>query len=276
MTEEIMSSNVKIIRDSNPYVMDKLVDYNNIAALTRKNADFIEAIIRLDSNYKKESENKEPDNGFDLEKHSSKAEGLYCGSTKYWFEEMKNDSSKYQDCIWGAVVSIDRSNSTHLETTLNGRYEMAKRIFEKCPNLESLKSELSKEFFSRDDDHLIAVMLKEGLKSIKDDKDMYYLSFASKFCSCAAECLGTNPKYSKYDGVVSAALPEYYKAYCGEDKKKCEFKVNYNASDKYRNRLKVYEEDSNAISEILESIDEDNTLTRDEFDHIIWYGMKGN
>ena len=41
---------MKIIRDSNPYVMDKLVDYNNIAALTRKNADFIEAIIRLDSN----------------------------------------------------------------------------------------------------------------------------------------------------------------------------------------------------------------------------------
>ncbi len=122
MTKEIMSGNVKIICDSNPYVMDKLVDYNNMAALTRKNADFIEAVIRLDSNYKRESENKEPDKDFDLKDHSSNAEGLYCGSTKYWFEKMKNDSSKYQECIWGAVVSIDRSNSTHLETTSDGRH----------------------------------------------------------------------------------------------------------------------------------------------------------
>ncbi len=153
---------------------------------------------------------------------------------------------------------------------------MAERIVRKCPDLESLISELSRKFVSSDDNHLIAIMLKEGLKSIKDNKDMYYLSFASKFCSCAAECLDTTPKYSKYDGVVSSALPEYYEAYCGKNKKKSAFKVNNNASDKYHNRLKVYEEYSNAISEILESIDEDNTLTRDEFDHIIWYGMKGN
>ena len=42
----------------------------NVAALTEKNAHFIEAVISLDSNYKKESKETPPDPDLDLETNS--------------------------------------------------------------------------------------------------------------------------------------------------------------------------------------------------------------
>lgn len=276
MTEEIMSSNVKIIHDdSNPYVMD-MIKGKDIAALTKKNSIFIEAVLKLDSNYKRESEVFKPDEKFDLEKHLRNAKGLYCGSTQFWFDEMSKKESNYdyKQCVLGAVISIDRSNSTHLETTKNGRQKMADIISKKCPDLKTLKKELSKPFKATDNDHLISKMLNGGFNT--NGKDMYYLSFASKFCSCAAECLNTKVKYSKYDDIVSKALPTYYEVYCGESVKKTAYKVDYSVKEKCKHRLELYENYSNAISEILGSLDENNKLTRDEFDHIIWYGMKGN
>ncbi len=275
MAEEIMSSNVKIIHDSNPYDMD-MIKGEGIAALTKKNSNFIEAVLKLDSNYKRESEVFKPDEKFDLKEHSSNAKGLYCGSTQFWFDEMSKKESNYdyKQCVLGAVISIDRSNSTHLETTKNGRQKMADIISNECPDLKTLKEELGKPFKSNDNDHLISKMLNGVFNT--NGKDMYYLSFASKFCSCAAECLNTEVKYSKYDNVVSVALPTYYKIYCKKTVKKTEYKVDYSVKEKCKHRLEIYENYSNAIGEILKSLDAKNRLTRDEFDHIIWYGMKGN
>lgn len=267
----------RIIHSKDPYTMDMVESYD-IAALTIKNSNFIEAVLKLDSNYKKESQAVRPDEKFSLRNNASNSKGLYCGSTRFWFEEMtkSNSSYSYDDCVLGAVISIDRSNSTHLETTRNGRIKMAQRIIKCCPNVRSLIRNLSRSFSVKDDSHLISYMIEKGLKSIKNGKDMYYLSFASKFCSYASLFLNVEVDYSKYDDVVARSLPIYYQAYCGKKVKKTEFKVNHSANDKYQDRLDVYERYSAAIKEIIDSLDNDNKLTRDEFDHIIWYGMKGN
>ena len=49
-----------IITSENPYILDYLLCDKKRPALTRKNADFIEAVIRLDSNYAKDSYINEP------------------------------------------------------------------------------------------------------------------------------------------------------------------------------------------------------------------------
>lgn len=268
---------VRISRSNDPYSMDMVKGFD-IAALTRKNSNFIEAVLKLDSNYKKEQQAVPPDDRFDLNTHASNSNGLYCGSAKFWFNEMTNTDSdySYKECVLGAVIAIDRSNSTHLETTENGRKKMARRIVKRCPDLDALIDCLSTPFESTDDSHLLSCMMRKGLKSIKDGSDMYYLSFASKFCSYASSSLDLTIDYSKYDNVVAKALPIYYQAYCKEIVRKTEFMVDNSISDKYHNRLDVYERYSDTIALILDALSKKDHLSRDEFDHIIWYGMKGN
>lgn len=199
---------VRISRSKDPYSMDMVKGYD-VAALTRKNSNFIEAVLKLDSNYKKEQQAVPPDDRFDLNAHASKSNGLYCGSAKFWFNEMANNDSdySYKECVLGAVIAIDRSNSTHLETTENGRKKMARRIVKRCPDLDALIDCLSTPFTADDDSHLLSCMMRKGLKSIKDGSNMYYLSFASKFCSYASSILNSEINYSKYDNVVAKALP---------------------------------------------------------------------
>ena len=267
---------IRISRSKDPYIMDMVTGFE-IAALTKKNSNFIEAVLKLDSNYRKEQKAVPPDDRFVLNEHACNSNGLYCGSTKFWFNEMTNSNSdySYKECVLGAVISIDRSNSTHLETTENGRKKMARRIVKRCPNIDELIDCLSTPF-KADDSHLISCMLRKGLKSIKDGSDMYYLSFASKFCSYASTFLNLQTDYSKYDNVVAKALPVYYQAYCNKNVRTTEFLVDNSTSDKYHNRLSVYEKYSDTIAVIINAIGKSDRLSRDEFDHIIWYGMKGN
>lgn len=136
---------VRISRSNDPYIMDMVTGFD-IAALTRKNSKFIKAVLKLDSNYKKEQQAVPPDDRFDLNAHASNSNGLYCGSAKFWFNEMTNNDSyySYKECVLGAVIAIDRSNSTHLETTEDGRKKMATPILtsviERSTNVMSFES----------------------------------------------------------------------------------------------------------------------------------------
>lgn len=100
--------------------MDYIADQNDrIPALTRKNADFIEAVVRLDSNYANDLAITGPDRDYDPEKYAENSNGMYCGSTAYWFEQMKQNND-FKRNVLGAVIAIDRTNSTHLEACING------------------------------------------------------------------------------------------------------------------------------------------------------------
>lgn len=153
--QQLKDREISFMRTGNPYVPDLLIKDGvptKLWALTKKNAKFIEAVIKIDSNYgwdgdknnqpyaddditynpieyiesnakksRNQAENKvdvdEPKNNEDVFKNKPK----FYGSTAYWFARMKrskNDFNEFKTCVAGAIVSIDITNSTrmsHLE-----------------------------------------------------------------------------------------------------------------------------------------------------------------
>lgn len=264
-----------------PYVLDleELTvkrKTERIAALTKKNSDFIEAVVKIDSNYKRDMRNVPPHPDFDPENNSRDSDGKYCGSLTYWFTEMQKASANYAECVLGAVIAIDRGNSTHLEQVLDGRKKMRDRIIALCPDVKTLKTALGVPFTHNDVNHLISKMTEPGLKGIKDGNDRFFISFASKFCAYAALLLGTTIEYSKFDDVVSDNLFLYAQAYCGLTFNKSYFKINQiqGGFDTKRSKgLEIYEIYQQTIEKIISSLA--FSMTRSELDHIIWYYEKG-
>lgn len=273
---------VKLETSSNPYIMDYILYINNkIPALTRKNADFIEAIVRLDSNYAKESIIVPPTEGFNPEINYSGSKGMYSGSIAYWFHAMRQEIYPFPTALLGAIIAVDRSNSTHLESSISGRLSMRDRICEICNNLQDFITEIEKEFYSEDNMHLISI-LSAPIPAKGKNGVRLNVSFASKFCDYASIYLGCQRKYSKYDDIVSAALPSYAKIYLNRDLKKNEFKVDNSKQSKMKDeeklkyRLQIYEKYYQCIGTIIQVLKDENiSLSREEFDHIIWYGFKG-
>lgn len=147
-----------IISDKDPYVLDYIKGYDKIPALTHKNSNFIEAVVRLDSNYAKESSLVPPDQGFKPDTHVNHAKGLYSGSSKYWFDAMVKGTEPFDTALLGAIIAIDRSNSTHLEASNGGRLEMHDRIIKKCTNHHDLENMLNQKFRAGDKNHLISIL----------------------------------------------------------------------------------------------------------------------
>lgn len=269
---------IEINHSEDPYVPDRLYE-NNALAITRKNARFIEAVVALDSNYGKDAEYNAPDPEFEPEQKASNAEGMYCGSTVYWFDEMQKKGSDFRKCVLGAVIAIDTINSTHLEACENGRKTMRDRICSLCRDCEELKEKLTEEFDPLNRQGLIYV-LSESMKVKQKDANRKNISFATKFCSYAALYLHTGIEYSKYDDIVSRALPTYAKHYLNKDFTKYYFKPNpekekgLTDAEKLHNRLVIYKEYSDTIKEILAVVSKEK-VSIDEFDHIVWYGLKG-
>ena len=156
-------------------------------ALTERNVNFVEAVIKLDSNYKNESLNKKPDDGFDPYNYKNDTTTKYCGSIRFWFEQMTDKGSiyDYETCVLGAVIAIDRSNSTHLEIANEGRQQIANRIIKRCSDVEKLKQALrqtlqNKPEQSFDENHLLAYMIDpkiadKNLKLELKNRDLYFL-----------------------------------------------------------------------------------------------------
>lgn len=289
----------------NPYVLDYLVgkyhgrEYK-IPALTKKNRNFIEGVVKLDSNYGIDDDpESNPDRDFFLNRLEDKeleikaikrdpelmgeisSSGKYCGSTAYWFDQMKKGSSGYKKCLLGSIISIDRVNSTHLESSIVGRFKMFEVITSIAPGIDELKDALKNTSINAT--HLIGKMSAE-IEARRKDQTRSNISFATKFCSYAAYYLFKDDKenkveYSKYDQVVSHALNLYVLAYTEESFPRAHFQIS---SDRRRRMqgseerldytLSVYNEYATRIGKILEKDNED--ISRNEFDHIVWYGLK--
>lgn len=273
-----MKMSISIVKSDNPYVLDYIEEKNTMPALTRKNADFIEAVVRLDSNYAKDILYNPPSDGYDPEMNVSDSGGKFCGSSEYWFKEMMKESEYYR-CLLGAVIAVDTTNSTHLEACLNGRKTVCDIIYKCAPNVESLIDKLNEPFNPNNKEHLISLISK-GLPAKGKVGLRYNISFATKFCAYAANSLDASKRYSKYDDVVSDALPEYSKVYLNEPHRKSQYKImqhkqkKMNELEKHQYRLDVFGEYSDCIKRILEKID--YVINRDELDHIIWYAYKGD
>ena len=258
-----------------PYELDRLENEDGIkiAAITRKNIDFISAVIRLDSNYSREHFKQEPDKGFDPIQNVDSFK-KYCGSMEYWLDSLsKSDSfEEYRRNIYGAIISIDRANSTHLGSSKSGRAVIAERILRNFKTVNELKGALLVPFSQNDKNHIIAIISKP-IDGVRENTVRINLSFATKFCAYTSMYLLKRDLYSKYDNVVAENLHFYANAYLNRPMKCSAFKSN---SRKLEDKLKIYSLYSDVITSILEAVKKKigEEVTREEFDHIVWYCNK--
>ena len=154
----------------------------------------------------------------------------------------------------GAVESVDRENSTHLNADKCGRKEITERIcnFDRQEFIRCLK----------DPDYKDMKLIREiSRKTSAERRARSNLSFASKFCHYACFYIfeGTEYRdnYSIYDGILKAVLPLYLRYF--------EIEQNYNLGDYKDYRLAV---DSIRKASRIE-------ISRNGFDHLLWYYHKG-
>ena len=152
-----------------------------LAKLTRDNVAIVEAMIRNDSAYIHSTDiNAAP-------VYNRKGEIKYGGSSAYWMTQLKrvlidgvSDSSyTYEEIIKGAVESVDRENSTHLNADKCGRQEITERIcrFNKKEFVKCLKNPDYKD---------MALIREISRITSAEERARSNPSFASKFCHYAS------------------------------------------------------------------------------------------
>jgi len=227
-----------------------------LAKLTRDNVAIVEAMIRNDSAYIHSTDvNAAPT-------YNRKGEIKYGGSSAYWMTQLKTvllgDGSdsvySYEDIIKGAVESVDRENSTHLNADNCGRQEITQRLcsFDRVELVECLK----------DPDHDDMKLIREISRiTSAQQRARTNPSFASKFChyACFYVFEGTEyqDNYSIYDGILKAVLPMYLGYFRIEQE--------YDLSD--------YRDYRMAVDAIREASGIE--ISRNGFDHLLWYYHKG-
>lgn len=289
----------KEVKSEEPYILDYLYDEEleiEIPALTKKNSSFLEAVVRLDSNYGNDAQpypcgknflNVLEDNTNFSQRPSN---DNYVGSTRFWFESMQGNSDScsnkvdFSTCLKGALHNINLTNSTR--SSKESINSVADKLYDNCQSVDELRA-LLRETFSKDNPHHIMSILTKPTEDGGKNK----LSLASKFCAYATEYLFDNldskPLYPKYDGVVSSNLHYYFYHYAGDCLKDISdnykkvlnrnFKVNSNLKNdsRFNDYMSIYEAYSWCIARILEQLETNGiVLNASELDHIIWYCRK--
>lgn len=258
-----------------PFPRCKLSNFNlgkkEYAEISRNNADIIECILSFDATYS---------GGTGVNAAPNKR---FSGSLAYWqnwvneifaISSATAQKKEYKRFIDKLVKAVDQSNATHLTAAIDGRGEMAKRIIAKCITLQDLRNELLKKPFitnngieNVDPNHI----LYELAGKLPDTKGGFRcnLSFASKFCQFASKILNAGYEYSKYDNIVSKALPIYINEYLG-------IKVNggyfLTGGMLLSEKTLKYAEYCDYIDKIIAKVNQG--ISREEFDHIVWYTNK--
>lgn len=280
----------------NPYELDYLYDAESkiqIPALTKKNSLFLEAVIRLDSNYGNDVQSFECGKNFltvlndDTNFSQKPGNDNYVGSTIFWFESMRDNSQicgkdvDFSVYLKGALHNINLTNSTRCsKKSIN---KVAEELSENCKSAEELRELLCQPFSKDNQQHIISILTRPT-----EEGDKNKLSLASKFCAYATEYLfgdmDFKPLYPKYDGVVSSNLHYYFYYYCTKlssvdipDNYGTVLNRNFKANmylkpdAKFNDYMSIYEAYSWCIARILETV---CCLNASELDHIIWYCKK--
>lgn len=254
--DEFKSSKKYMLETKKPFVSKKGTKIT-LVELTLDNVAKVEAMIRNDSSYIK---------SFDINAGPTKnknSKEVYSGSTAYWMTKLKyiiegkECNFTYEYIIPKVVRSIDRENSTHLNSDGCGIGEISKRIIDlgKYKLIDSLKKgdlEVFKEIQRVTDPN------KNGDKKYKGRKNT---SFASKFCHYASFFLFEDDelrdKYPIYDNVIVSVLPYYMEMY---DVDNSESLTDYSFYRKVIDSIRGKTKDK---------------ISRNGFDHLLWYYHKG-
>lgn len=223
-------------------------DDNGLVKLTLRNVALAEAIVRADSRYAKT-----------WDKTQRYEKGKNPGSTAFWMTEWKKSWDGRSECtrddiLMGAIQAINRENSTRLAKDERGM----KSIFEK---LKNFSDDEVKEHLQHPRQYKYK-LLEEIAKAPDVEGGKRHLSFASKFCHYACffmfEGEDAQDNYSIYDSVVKKAVPKYLEAYG----------IPFQNDD-----FKEYSDYQNAIDALREKAGA--AISRNGFDHLIWYSYKG-
>lgn len=238
------------LREANEYRISTIKSDGDleIAELSRRNVSIIEAMIMHDSSYLKsiDSKNKK--------------------STAYWMIELKksiikNENERYHEIIRNAVEAVDRDNSTHLNADRCGREEISKRIL-KIPK-EKIKEFLYDPVGTNYE--LIDIISEITHAEKKPRKN---ISFASKFCHYAAfylfEGQQQQDNFSIYDNILKKSLPNYLDFYG--------IKADLKTINDEKNS-KGYSEYQRSIDAVIKAAG--SKISRNGFDHLVWYYYKG-
>lgn len=263
--DEFESSKKYMLETKKPFVSKKGTKITLIE-LTLDNVAKVEAMVRNDSSYKK---------SFDVNAGPIKNKNgkeVYSGSTAYWMTKLKSiiegkeNNLTYDDIIPKVVRSIDRENSTHLNSDGCGIEVISKRIVDlgKDQLIDSLK----------EGNLVVFEKIQEKTKpntnpnnnGNKKYKGRVNTSFASKFCHFACFFLFEDDKlrdkYSIYDNVIVSVLPYYIKKYGVENNKSLK---DYS----------VYCKVIDLIRKKAASTTNTTPISRNGFDHLLWYYHKG-
>lgn len=213
--------------------------------MTKKNRDFIEGCIRIDSNYKNTLTNF-----------------------------VKDMVANYNYAtILAAIKEINRVNSTRLSA--KAMNQVAKDMPKKWPNLNSLVSTLDGSVAG-------TKSLFEGIvKSVGNAA----VSFASKvifYLSDELNKLGypcnAHVHYSKYDSKVATCLAKYIDVYDILPSGKRYYKTWFTDKrhKKFANFWDFYTHYNDCLGELQKGVQNFHgyTLTRAELDQVIWYTQK--
>ena len=239
-----------------------VIDKNNksieIVKLSFDNVARVEAMIRTDSDYK-DSLNK--NSGLVIDR---KGNIKHIGSSSYWLEQLKklinNDKIvySYEQIINNIIKAIDNENSTHLNSDNIGRESVKKRILN--ISINDLVNYLK---YPGNEYKLISIIQTPQVEGEKN-----HLSFATKFCHYCSISLFKGEKYednySIYDNVIKTSLPLYIKRYLNIDVDVKEYDNDYL---KYISYIDMIRKQA--------SKEYDKIISRNGFDHLIWYYHKG-
>ena len=294
-----------------PIRRKKIKAEKTLVKLTLANVAKVETMIKNDSAYIRASS---PTAG-----PSRKKKKVYSGSTPFWmsllkqaledskwtslsrygseFDREKTIGFTFAEIIAGAIVAVDRDNSTHLTGDGVGRIEIWNRIREIGPC--ELKNRLKRRDFklvgeimavtdpgTKDTREQLNTDAREFLKhkwlfdaiqaksetkkADKEFKARTNQSFASKFChyACLYVFKGENAadNFSIYDTILEKVLPWYWCWFDVGELKKIQGKFNYEeysaVIDEIRNKNSKHNPDGYLIS-------------RNGLDHLLWYYHKG-
>lgn len=230
--------------------------------LTPNNVALVEAMVANDSDYAQAGNA----NAVPL--------GKYKGSTAYWMTQLKktllNNDVNIANIMKEAVLAVDRENSTHISADHYGPEVLTDRLLTRKDTLINDLKDRKKGF---------ALIKLLSHKTFEEDKlvvegKTYFprenYSFATKFCHYACLFFFNNEdeceyrdNYSIYDGIVVKALPIYLKGKNIKKKNGKEYrKGDFDTAEKYP----LYSE----MIDILRN----NKISRNGFDHLLWYFHK--